>query len=129
MPQVLDIDLVRIPFLALLTGFAYRDNAGGSQVPQQVINRISDYLIGSNNQTGASYNQSQLASARALAARESMKELINARRSEEVAVSGSTTLLMFMLCQALAPTIQQGDEINRLIQALERHSQNAHYFN
>jgi selenocysteine lyase/cysteine desulfurase len=49
-----------------------------------------------------------------------MKELINARRSEEVAVSGSTTLLMFMLCQALAPTIQQGDEINRLIQALEK---------
>jgi cysteine desulfurase family protein (TIGR01976 family) len=111
MSQALDIDFVRAQFPALSNGFAYLDNAGGSQVPQQVVNRISDYLIGSNVQTGASYQPSQQASARVLAARESMQQLINARRSEEVVMGGSTTLLMFMLCQAIAPSIKPGDEI------------------
>ncbi len=111
MSDTLDLDFVRSQFPALARGYAYLDNAGGSQVPQQVVTRISDYLLGTNVQTGASYSESQQASAKVLAARESMKELINARRSEEVVMGGSTTLLMFLLCQALAPSIKPGDEI------------------
>lgn len=111
MSHTLDLDFVRSQFPTLARGYAYLDNAGGSQVPQQVVTRISDYLLGSNVQTGASYSESQQASAKVLAARDSMKELINARRSEEVVMGGSTTLLMFLLCQALAPSIKPGDEI------------------
>lgn len=111
MSHALDLNFVRSQFPALARGYAYLDNAGGSQVPQQVVTRISDYLLGTNVQTGASYSESQQASAKVLTARESMKELINARRSEEVVMGGSTTLLMFLLCQALAPSIKPGDEI------------------
>lgn len=111
MYPTLDLDFVRAQFPALANGFAYLDNAGGSQVPQQVVTRISEYLLSSNVQTGASYSESQIASARVLAARESVAQLINARRSEEVVMGGSTTLLMYLFCRALAPGIKAGDEI------------------
>ena len=108
---MLDLGFVRAQFPALANGFAYLDNAGGSQVPRQVVDRISAYLLGSNVQTGASYSESQIASARVLAARDSVANLINARRSEEVVMGGATTLLMFLFCRALAPGIKAGDEI------------------
>lgn len=111
MSAPLDLDFVRAQFPALARGYTYLDNAGGSQVPQQVVSRISDYLLGTNVQTGASYSESQQASAKVLQAREAVMQLVNARRSEEVVMGGSTTLLMFLLCQALAPTIEPGDEI------------------
>ena len=107
----LDLAFVRAQFPSLANGYAYLDNAGGSQVPQQVVTRISEYLLGSNVQTGASYSESQIASARVLAARDSVANLINARRSEEVVMGGATTLLMFLFCRALAAGIKAGDEI------------------
>ena len=108
---MLDLEFVRAQFPALASGYAYLDNAGGSQVPRQVVDRISDYLLGSNVQTGASYSASLIASARVLAARDSVARLINARRPEEVVMGGATTLLMFLFCRALAPGIRPGDEI------------------
>ena len=108
---MLDLGFVRAQFPALANGYAYLDNAGGSQVPRQVVDRISEYLLGSNVQTGASYSESQIATERVLAARDSVANLINARRSEEVVMGGATTLLMFLFCRALAPGIRAGDEI------------------
>ena len=108
---MLNLEFVRAQFPALANGYAYLDNAGGSQVPQQVVDRISAYLLSSNVQTGASYSESQVASARVLAARDSVANLINARRPEEVVMGGATTLLMFLFCRALAPGIVAGDEI------------------
>lgn len=108
---MLDLEFVRAQFPALANGYAYLDNAGGSQVPRQVVERIGQYLLGSNVQTGASYSESQIATARVLAARDSVANLINARRSEEVVMGGATTLLMFLFCRALAPGIEPGDEI------------------
>ncbi|MBC7415887.1 MAG: aminotransferase class V-fold PLP-dependent enzyme, partial [Herminiimonas sp.] len=108
---MLDLEFVRAQFPALAKGYAYLDNAGGSQVPQQVVNRIGEYLLGSNVQTGASYSESQIATERVLAARDSVAVLINARRAEEVVMGGATTLLMFLFCRALAPGIRAGDEI------------------
>ena len=111
MSTPLDLDFVRAQFPAMARGYTYLDNAGGSQVPQQVVSRISDYLLGTNVQTGASYSESQQASTKVLQARESVMQLVNARRSEECVMGGSTTLLMFLLCQALLPGIEPGDEI------------------
>ena len=108
---MLDLEFVRAQFPALADGYVYLDNAGGSQVPRQVVDRIGEYLLGSNVQTGASYGASQIATERVLAARESVANLINARRSEEVVMGGATTLLMFLFCRALAPGIEAGDEI------------------
>ena len=60
----LDPAFVRAQFPALANGFVFLDNAGGSQILGRVVERISDYLITSNVQLGASYAVSQRASER-----------------------------------------------------------------
>ena len=103
--------MIRAEFPALSTGTVFLDNAGGSQVLRRVADRIHDYLLTTSVQLGASYAVSQSASEKVLAARRSVAELINARHDDEVVMGGSTTGLMFLLTQAILPSIQPGDEI------------------
>jgi cysteine desulfurase family protein (TIGR01976 family) len=107
----LDLDLIRAEFPALNDDCIYLDNAGGSQVLKRVADRIHDYLLTTSVQLGASYAQSQTASEKVLFARCSIAELINAHHDEEVVMGGSTTSLMFLLTQAILPSIREGDEI------------------
>jgi len=109
----LNIDLARIraEFPALAGDWVFLDNAGGSQVLRRVADRIHDYLLTTSVQLGATYAVSRNASDRVLAARRTIARLINAEHDDEVVVGGSTTSLMFMLAQALAPGIRPGDEI------------------
>jgi len=107
----LDLAWVRSQFPALADDCVYLDNAGGSQVLRRVGDRVRDYLLGSSVQLGASYAQSAAASEKVLAARRAVAELINAGHDEEVVMAGSTTLLMFLLTQALLPGTRPGDEI------------------
>ena len=107
----LDLAQIRAEFPALADDCVYLDNAGGSQVLRRVAERVSDYLLTSSVQLGASYAQSQNAGAKVLEARRSVAELINAPHDDEVVMGGSTTSLMFLLTQALLPGIQPGDEI------------------
>ncbi len=107
----LNLDLVRAEFPALQDGCVYLDNAGGSQVLKRVADRVSDYLLTSSVQLGASYAQSQAAGERVLAARRSVAQLINAPADDEVVMGGATTSLMFLFTQALLPGVKPGDEI------------------
>jgi cysteine desulfurase family protein (TIGR01976 family) len=107
----LNLDLIRAEFPALQDGCVYLDNAGGSQVLQRVADRVSDYLLTSSVQLGASYAQSQAAGERVLAARRAVAQLINAPADDEVVMGGATTSLMFLFTQALLPGVKPGDEI------------------
>ncbi|MEI6738567.1 MAG: aminotransferase class V-fold PLP-dependent enzyme, partial [Pseudomonadota bacterium] len=107
----LNLDAVRAEFPALLSGYVYLDNAGGSQVLGRVADRIHDYLLSTSVQLGASYALSQRASERVLSARRTVAELINAAHDDEVVMGSATTALMFILTQALLPGIRHGDEI------------------
>jgi cysteine desulfurase family protein (TIGR01976 family) len=109
--NALDIEYVRSQFPALSSGYAYLDNAGGSAVLKPVAERITDYLLNSAVQLGASYSESVDAGARVMQARESVAQLINAYHPEECVMGGSTTHLLQILCRAIAPSIQPGDEI------------------
>lgn len=109
--NALNLDLVRAEFPALQDGCVYLDNAGGSQVLKRVADRVSDYLLTSSVQLGASYAQSQAAGERVLAARRSVAQLINASADDEVVMGGATTSLMFLFTQALLPGVKPGDEI------------------
>jgi selenocysteine lyase/cysteine desulfurase len=44
MPMSLDINYVQSQFPSLCSGYIFADNAGGAQVLDDVITRISDYL-------------------------------------------------------------------------------------
>ena len=76
----LDLDFVRSQFPALADGWAYFDNAGGSQVLRPVAERVADYLLTTSVQTGASYETSQRASCRLAEARARMATLVGASR-------------------------------------------------
>ncbi len=107
----LNLNQIRAEFPALNDDCVYLDNAGGSQVLRRVADRVSDYLLTSSVQLGASYAQSQQAGVKVLAARQSVATLINAAHDDEVVMGGSTTSLMFQLTQAILPDIRPGDEI------------------
>lgn len=109
--STLEIDYVRRQFPALGSGYTYLDNAGGSAVLRPVAERVSDYLLNSAVQLGASYSESAAAGARVIQARESVAQLINARYPEECVMGSSTTALLQILCRAIASSIHRGDEI------------------
>jgi cysteine desulfurase family protein (TIGR01976 family) len=107
----LDVEFARSRFPALQSGWAFFDNAGGSQVLKSVADRVADYLLTSSVQTGATYDVSRTATARVAEARARMALLVNALRPEEVVFGHSTTVLMRFLATAIAGQFAVGDEI------------------
>ena len=109
--KTLQLDVVRQQFPALANDWIFFDNAGGSQILKSVVDRISEYLLTSNVQLGASYAISKLAGERVLHARAAVSTLINAADSAEVVMGGSTSLLLRILAQGLGQLWQPGDEV------------------
>lgn len=108
----LDVVGARSHFPALADdGWAYFDNAGGSQVLGEVARRVSDYLLTSSVQTGASYAISELATSRLQEARRKIGRFVGASRPEEIVFGGSTTVLMQNLAAAMAGQLSPGDEV------------------
>jgi cysteine desulfurase family protein (TIGR01976 family) len=107
----LDLAFVRSQFPALADGFAYFDNAGGSLVLRSVAERISEYLLTTSVQTGASYEHSRRASERLLEARSKIALLVGANRPEEIVLGPSTTILAQFLARAMEGSLKPGDEI------------------
>lgn len=106
----LQLDYVHQQFPALAGDWVFMDNAGGSQTLKRVADRISEYLLTSNVQLGASYAVSQTAGQRLNKATQAVATLINADPSE-VVLGGSTTLLLRILSLCLGQTFRPGDEV------------------
>lgn len=107
----LDLEFVRRHFPGLASGYTFFDNAGGSQTLSGVVERISEYLLSSNVQLGASYEVSQIASERVTKGQREMATYVNAAQSEEVVMGPSTTMLIKMLATELVNQWQAGDEV------------------
>jgi len=105
----LDIDYVRARFPAL-DEIALFENAGGTRVPYTVIERLRRYMTENQVQPGAGYACSALGAERIREGHRLMAEMINAA-PEEVMVGISTTMNVYLLAQALRPTLRAGDEI------------------
>ncbi len=109
-PRSFDVDFVREQFPALRDDWALFDNAGGSVVCQQVIGRVTAYLETYGVQLGASYPRSVEAAELVRLGRKAAADLVNADINE-VVITGSTTMSAYVLAQALAPSLQPGDNI------------------
>ncbi|MUP44979.1 cysteine desulfurase-like protein [Gramella sp. BOM4] len=107
----MDIEFVRKQFPALQKDFTFMDNAGGSQVLGNVIDRISAYMVHYNVQLGASYKVSAEAGEKISYATSRISELINARRSKEVVIGSSTTMLLRILSLSISSEWKEGDEV------------------
>src|SRR5215471_19312005 len=111
----LDMQWVRAQFPSLsqtVNGHpaAFLDGPGGTQVPQRVIDAISDYLRRDNANTGGAYATSRHADAMIAEARSAMADFLHCG-SDEVAFGPNMTSLTFAISRAIGRKLQPGDEI------------------
>jgi len=102
---------IRAKFPALAGGFAFLENAGGSQVPDCVINAMTDFMRSSYVQTGAGYAASDRATEVATEAHRVVSLLFNGEGLGYPVLGPSTTALLFMLGTCIGRTLQPGDEV------------------
>jgi cysteine desulfurase family protein (TIGR01976 family) len=111
----LDVEWVRSQFPALsqtVDGHpaVFFDGPGGTQVPQSVIDAISDYLRNSNANTDGAFATSQRTDAMLLGARSAIADFL-ACTPEEVIFGANMTSLTFAMSWSIARELQRGDEI------------------
>jgi cysteine desulfurase family protein (TIGR01976 family) len=107
---VLDLPGVRSRFPALASGAAFFDGPGGSQVPQSVIDAMTDYLRESNANLGGAFPTSRGSDEVMERARAAAADFTGAE-PEGVAFGANMTTLNFQLAHAVARTLEPGDEI------------------
>jgi cysteine desulfurase family protein (TIGR01976 family) len=107
----LDIPSLRAQFPALQSDSIFFDNPGGTQVAQQVIDRMVDYLEASNANHGGAFATSKRSDAIIDEARLAMADLLNASRPEEIVFGPNMTSLTLALSRSLSHEIGSDDEI------------------
>jgi cysteine desulfurase family protein (TIGR01976 family) len=111
-----DIDRIRAEFPALdITDDNRRrlffDAPGGTQVPRQVIKRMTDYLIRSNANSGGPFVTSRESDATSEEAHRAMADLLNAPAWQEIIFGANMTTLTFAMTRSLGRRLKAGDEI------------------
>jgi len=113
----LDVQAIRSHFPALNrpaedgTLPVFFDNPAGTQVPQQVIDAVTDYYVTMNANHGGAFATSRRSDAMVRAARERVADFLHAARPEEIVFGPNMTTLSFALSRALGKTLSPGDEI------------------
>jgi selenocysteine lyase/cysteine desulfurase len=110
MTTALNIDQTRAHFPALESGHIFADNAGGSQIPQDVVDRISDYLLNTNVQINVDYSLSIQSTQRVAEGRSAAAQLFNAAKPEQVILGGSSTANMENLLRQFEGEVNPGEE-------------------
>ncbi len=88
----------------------FLDGPGGTQVPQRVIDAISEYLRHSNSNTNGAYATSQRTNAVIDGARSAMADFLNCD-PEEVVFGANMTTLTFAISRSIGRELGPGDEI------------------
>jgi cysteine desulfurase family protein (TIGR01976 family) len=111
----LDLDWVRSQFPSLSREVngrpaAFLDGPGGTQVPQRVIDAISEYLRGSNANTCGAYATSRETDHTIAAARSAMADFLGCD-ADEIVFGPNMTTLTFAISRAIGRELKAGDEI------------------
>ena len=109
-PILPDSEAIRRQFPALAGPTLFLENAGGSQVPACVADRMHRYLTGSYVQLGAGYRLSQEATATAAAAHDFARTLVNAGDGHAI-LGSSSTVLLNMLAASYGQILKPGRRI------------------
>eukprot|EP00127_Corallochytrium_limacisporum_P002903 Clim_evm82s142 gene=Clim_evmTU82s142 len=103
-------------------GYAFMENAGGSYVPQTVIDSIVDYMSGGTMvQPGYAYPGSARAGALMQGGRDDVAEWVGVD-VEELVIVPSTSIATYTMSRAYGALLKEGDEI---IVALNNHEANS----
>lgn len=113
--ETLDIAWVRSQFPSLSQTVSgqpviFFDGPGGTQVPQRVIDAISDYLKRNNANTGGAYATSRYTDAMIVEARRAMADFL-ACNPDEVIFGPNMTTLTYAMSRSIGRELKPGDEI------------------
>lgn len=112
-----DINAVRAQFPSLHmrtekgTTPIFFDNPAGTQVPQRVIDAVSNYYLTMNANSGGMFATSRRSDQMVREVREKLAKFLNAPSADEIVLGPNMTTLNFGLSRALAKTFSPGDEI------------------
>lgn len=108
--QTLDVEFCRSHYPELSGDWVLMENAGGTLVPRQVIDRLAHYATHCQVQPGEGYPASDEAQRMIDEGRATLAAIVNAD-PDEIVVGPSTTGNVYVLSHALAPLFAPGDEI------------------
>lgn len=109
--MTLEPESIRSHFPALTSEAVFFDNPGGTQVPNQVVDRMVDYLVSKNANHGGAFTTSQASDAVVAEARQAAADFLCAPGPEQIVFGPNMTTLTLGLSRSLARELKQGDEI------------------
>ena len=112
-PATFPVETVRAMFPALKKAgsFIFLDNAAGAQIPQSVLDAVTNHLVDHNVQRGGRYGRSVTVDQSVATARESVALLINAYRPEEICFGMNATSFIRLVSLGIAQMLGERDEI------------------
>lgn len=113
---MLDVAAIRRQFPAMVRPDGRRlpvflDGPGGTQVPQRVIDAVSQSLAFANANRGGVFRTSRAADAMIEEAHRAVADLLNAPSPDEVFFGQNMTSLWFQVSRSIARTWKPGDEV------------------
>jgi cysteine desulfurase family protein (TIGR01976 family) len=111
-----DVEALRREFPALALErdgrpVAYFDGPGGTQVPQRVIDAVTEYYVSSNANAGGAFETSERSDAIVAEAHVAVADLLGAASADEIKFGPNMTTLTFHVSRSIAATMRPGDEI------------------
>jgi cysteine desulfurase family protein (TIGR01976 family) len=107
------VDKIRPMFPALQQAgdFIFMDNAAGAQIPQSVLDAVTNHLVAHNVQRGGRYGRSVAVDQAIADARESVALLINAYSPSEICFGMNATSFIRLVSLGIGQMLQERDEI------------------
>src|SRR5689334_9696543 len=99
------------PALQRSNGFIFFDNAAGAQIPQSVLDAVTDHLVLRNVQRGGRYDRSRAVDSGIARAREAVAVFLNARYPDEVAFGMNATSFLRLVSLAIGESLRERTEI------------------
>jgi len=107
------VDTIRAMFPALQRAgdFVFLDNAAGAQIPQSVLDAVTNHLVSHNVQRGGRYGRSVAVDQSVADARESVALLINAYSPAEICFGMNATSFIRLVSLGIGQMLGERDEI------------------
>jgi cysteine desulfurase family protein (TIGR01976 family) len=101
----------RFPALERAGRFVFFDNGAGVQIPDTVLEAVTDHLLARNVQRGGPYRQSREVDQMIARARDTVAALVNARSADEIAFGLNATSFIRAISLAVGQTLESRPEI------------------
>ncbi|MGE5776558.1 MAG: cysteine desulfurase-like protein [Chloroflexota bacterium] len=109
--MTLDLSTIRSQFVALSREAIFLDNPGGTQIAQQSIDRINQYLVECNANHGGAFETSIKSDAMLEEAHRAMADFYNAASPDEIIFGNNMTTLTLHISRSISREWKEGDEI------------------